>query len=701
MTKRIAIAATLALVSLAHAQPLTTAFTYQAELRSSGTPASGLHDLRFRLYDALSGGTQQGPTLCADNVTVSQGRFSVPLDFGAQFAGQRRFLEVELRADAGLDCTNSAGFTTLSPRQELTSAPYAAFALSSLLATNATIAGNATQLNGQPASFYSSAANLTGTLPSGVLAGTYSSPVNVSNPANIFGGSGAGLTSLNASSLASGTLSSARLPNPLAIIGSNASSILSGENSSATNSAAGMLGRSTAASGITLGVSGQCDSPDGNGIQGLHSAATGLGAGVVGMTNSSSNGTLSAGASGVLGVTTAGGLNSAGVRGVASSGAGVIGVGGTGVYGGGDTGVIGESTSTGILPTGGIFSATASATGRGVLGEGKLYGVFGTTLAVNGTGTYGESTATTGTGKGVYGKCASNAGDGVFGESTSTDTSNAAFGVHGKSAGASPNQSAGVFGESTNTTGLLIAGVRGNAASTSGAGVIGFASAATGFNYGGHFASGSTDGRGIYAYAFANSGATFGVLGQADSPGGYGVYSTGRLGASGTKSFRIDHPDDPENKYLIHYCTESPEVLNAYRGIVVLDRAGEAEVELPSYFAKVNTSPSYTLTAVGAPMPMLHVAQEIDVAALAAGAAATPAQAAPQCSFRIAGGVPGARVSWRVEAVRNDPWVRQNGAPVEIDKVDSERGTYQHPALYGQPPERATNRPARSVSPGN
>jgi hypothetical protein len=45
-----------------------------------------------------------------------------------------------------------------------------------------------------------------------------------------------------------------------------------------------------------------------------------------------------------------------------------------------------------------------------------------------------------------------------------------------------------------------------------------------------------------------------GVEGQTFSlTNGYGVYSLGRLGASGPKSFRIDHPDDPESRYLLHY----------------------------------------------------------------------------------------------------------------------------------------------------
>ena len=124
---------------------------------------------------------------------------------------------------------------------------------------------------------------------------------------------------------------------------------------------------------------------------------------------------------------------------------------------------------------------------------------------------------------------------------------------------------------------------------------------------------------------------------------------------------------------------------------MVLDSAGEAVVELPSYFAKINKDPSYMLTAVGAPMPMLHIAKEIDESALSAGAKAGPNVAAPLCSFRIAGGVPGGKVSWRIEATRNDLWVRSRGASVEVEKQGLEKGTYQHPDLYGQPAEKGLN----------
>jgi hypothetical protein len=123
-----------------------------------------------------------------------------------------------------------------------------------------------------------------------------------------------------------------------------------------------------------------------------------------------------------------------------------------------------------------------------------------------------------------------------------------------------------------------------------------------------------------------------------------------------------------------------------------LDEAGEAIVQLPHYFAKINMNPSYTLTAVGAPMPLLHVAQKINPDLLSSESVMGSREPAPLCTFRIAGGVPGGEVSWRVEALRNDRFLRQAGAPVEMEKPEGERGTYQNPELYDLPIEKGMSR---------
>lgn len=139
---------------------VTTSFTYQGELADAGQPATGVYDLRFRLFNLFTGGTQAGPTLCAENVQVVNGRFTVELDFGPVFTGASRFLEIDVRPDVGTLCTAAGGYVALEPRQKLTATPHAAYALT------ANAANTASLLNNQPPSFYQNAANLTsGTLP--------------------------------------------------------------------------------------------------------------------------------------------------------------------------------------------------------------------------------------------------------------------------------------------------------------------------------------------------------------------------------------------------------------------------------------------------------------------------------------------------------------------------------------------------------
>lgn len=100
-------------------------FTYQGRLTNSGMPASGSHDLRFRLMDSLDGGAQVGPILCVNDLSIADGMFSVRLDFGDVFDGAARYLEIEVRANSPLPCDNAGGFTVLLPRQAIPATPYA------------------------------------------------------------------------------------------------------------------------------------------------------------------------------------------------------------------------------------------------------------------------------------------------------------------------------------------------------------------------------------------------------------------------------------------------------------------------------------------------------------------------------------------------------------------------------------------------
>lgn len=98
-----------------------TGFTYQGELQQSGSPANGQFDFRFRLFNAASGGSQVGNTVTKNDVQVTNGRFTVVLDFGSgAFDGNARWLEIAVRPGS-----STGAYTVLSPRQRINPVPYA------------------------------------------------------------------------------------------------------------------------------------------------------------------------------------------------------------------------------------------------------------------------------------------------------------------------------------------------------------------------------------------------------------------------------------------------------------------------------------------------------------------------------------------------------------------------------------------------
>ena len=129
----------------------TTQFAYQGALKDGVNNANGNYDFQFALFDSASAGNQVGTTITQNSVTVANGVFSVPLDFGNQFPGASRFLEIRVRQ------SGAGSFTTLVPRVSIGASPYGIRTLTAGQAdsaTNATSANNALSLGGVAANQY-------------------------------------------------------------------------------------------------------------------------------------------------------------------------------------------------------------------------------------------------------------------------------------------------------------------------------------------------------------------------------------------------------------------------------------------------------------------------------------------------------------------------------------------------------------------
>lgn len=282
------------------------------------------------------------------------------------------------------------------------------------------------------------------------------------------------------------------------------------------------------------------------------------------------------------------------------------------VASGGNKAVFGQSTSGGTGSGGHFEGGEKGVLGWTPLGNGYKYAVLGQCSGSNdlsGFGVYGISISGHNT-VGVYGK-------GYGG-------SNANFGVQAL-ADAGPSPAPTHFG------------------------LYAEASEASSINYG------------IQAKAYGPADTNYGIYasasGDAINYAGYfdgDVHVTGTL-TGGTKAFRIDHPLDPENKYLYHSCVESPDMKNVYDGVVELDMNGSTVVELPDYFEALNRDFRYQLTAIGASAPNLYIAREVS-----------------DNRFTIAGGAPGMKVSWQVTGIRKDALAEANRIRPVVEKPAGE-----------------------------
>jgi trimeric autotransporter adhesin len=224
----------------------------------------------------------------------------------------------------------------------------------------------------------------------------------------------------------------------------------------------------------------------------------------------------------------------------------------------------------------------------------------------------------------------------------------------------------GDFQTNNGNTGGLGIFAEGGGGSTGGAGIFGLG--------GGAIEGGCcADGAGGFFEGGSNNFQGDGI--DALTGGGWAGNFSGSINVSGTifagtKDFKIDHPLDPANKYLLHASVESSEMMNIYTGNITTDGQGEASVQLPDWFEVLNTDFRYQLTVIG------QFAQAIVAREIQNGA------------FAIRTSAPNVKVSWQVTGVRQDAFAKANPLVVEQEKEPRLRGFYIHPELYGAPAEK-------------
>ena len=217
---------------------------------------------------------------------------------------------------------------------------------------------------------------------------------------------------------------------------------------------------------------------------------------------------------------------------------------------------------------------------------------------------------------------------------SSNNTSNISFGVYGQSNSTGSLTNIGVFGEG---------------------------------------AGGTNNAYGIYGEGLGDSDYSIGVYGYdgGTATNNYAGYFVGDVDIIGTLSksggtFKIDHPQDPANKYLIHSFVESPDMMNIYNGNIVTDAQGLAVVQLPGYFEAENIDFRYQLTVIG------EFAQAVVKEKISGN------------QFIIMTDKANIEVSWQVTGIRNDAYAREYRVIPEVDKKGVEKGKYLHPELFGR-----------------
>ncbi|MEZ4941593.1 MAG: hypothetical protein R3D58_12010 [Saprospiraceae bacterium] len=254
---------------------------------------------------------------------------------------------------------------------------------------------------------------------------------------------------------------------------------------------------------------------------------------------------------------------------------------------------------------------------------------------------------------------------GVYGENTSTHPDSAGAGVLGRAvAGNNNNRGVGGWfqGNSVGSMSMCYPG-----------GFSAVAGYATQTEFAGFFKLYDPNGTGQAAlYAESTNSNTwagyfYGEVGvQNNLQVGNNMFCAGSITGSNLHS-RIDHPLDPENKFLVHSSVESPDMKNIYDGVVRTDQKGFATVQLPTYFEALNQDFRYQLTVLE------EFAQAIIYKKVAGN------------QFVIRTDKPGIEVSWQLTGIRKDPYAEAHRTVVEPEKAPQEKGYFVNPELYGKP----------------
>lgn len=684
----------------AHTQ-IPRTLSYQGILSDTlGTPKpDGVYAITFRLYDVASGGTALWSE--TQSLQVKRGLFSATLGsqtaFPASLTFDRQYwLSIQPASDP-----------ELAPRIALTAVGYS---LNALRADTARVALNA---GGQS---FADSARIAGTVPNNsitavkIAAGQVVKSINnIRDAVTLRAQGGATITSsgdtitINAGSGGGGTgvQGLQNTNNTLDIINPSGPTVTANLKVPLTMSAASNYGsgpvlrvRNTqtngdnAIEGITQGYIGVYGESQGTyGVYGLsrNTAGVGVYGGTSGIDNTQSAGVYGAGGyHGVVGYSNSSASGASGVWGTAENSVGVL---GSSTNNDGVQGFANSANRSGVWgnnnAAGGVGVAGSSTNGKGVSGSSTNdVGVRG--ASTNGDGIEGSSTGINKSG--VWGHNDRSDGVGVAGSSVGgigvSGTSTNGDGVVGATNAANKS---GVWGHNDAFNGVGVAG-----SSTNGYGVSGSAGSVDAYALYGYnsatqslaaiglqtVSGGQTHPTGVFAYS-SNGARGIAVYGRAASGGQFSNQYAGLfegnlridydLSVGGSKNFKIDHPLDPTNKYLLHSCVESDNRMNIYNGNITTDANGNATIILPEWFEALNKDFRYQLTVIG------QFAQAII------------SQKISNNRFSIKTDKPNVEVSWQVTGIRNDAYAKANPMQVEVEKPLGEKGTYTHPELYGLP----------------